>query len=268
MHGILGNKVNMRTFSKNLAGRNPSWRFILLDHRGHGGSPSPAPPHDVEACAADAVETLSSLQLLPTVHLVIGHSFGGKVALEVTRQLHARRSAGSPLHAWVLDSVPDLVPEDETNPESVSSVLAQVGDVPMPVRSKEHLLEELGRRNISKTLADWMTTNLQSDAASGGYVWKFDAQLIDALFRAYKCADYMPFLSSLPAEVCVRLVMASRNPHWTPERIGAIEAAAASSSARGGGEVSLHSVESGHWVHIEAAKAVSALIQEHSMDRL
>ncbi|CAK0809847.1 unnamed protein product [Prorocentrum cordatum] len=211
MHGILGNKVNMRTFSKNLAARNPSWRFILLDHRGHGGSPSPDPPHTVEACAADAVATLSSLQPRPAVRLVIGHSFGGKVALEVARQLHARGGLDAPLHAWVLDSVPGLVPEDQARPESVSSVIAHVGDVPMPVRSKEHLLEELGKRGISKTLANWMTTNLQSDAASGGYVWKFDVQLIDALFRAYKRADYMPFLSSLPARICVRLVMASRS---------------------------------------------------------
>ena len=39
LHGMLGNKRNLRSFTHSLSRANPSWRFVLLDHLGHGSSP-------------------------------------------------------------------------------------------------------------------------------------------------------------------------------------------------------------------------------------
>ena len=55
-----------------------------MDLRGHGDSHDVEPFHTVDACARDVIDLVMELEL--DVELVIGHSFGGKIALEVARR--------------------------------------------------------------------------------------------------------------------------------------------------------------------------------------
>ena len=80
LHGILGSAKNWRTFGRRLAARFPSWRIVLVDLRHHGDSPHLPPPNTLAACAADLERLSAAREERPSV--VIGHSFGGKVALE------------------------------------------------------------------------------------------------------------------------------------------------------------------------------------------
>ena len=171
MHGMLGNKANLRSFSRNLVRNSPGWRFVLIDQRGHGDSAllsSDGRSNTVRTAAEDVLETLEALGTgsdhAGPLGLILGHSFGGKVAVEATCILagvtegdtdtdsvahekfaalrgERRGQRACPLHTWVLDSQLGKVTEDPSNPESVSCVINTVASVAMPVASKDVLVE-------------------------------------------------------------------------------------------------------------------------------
>ncbi|MQM00118.1 hypothetical protein Taro_032852 [Colocasia esculenta] len=88
LHGLLGSGRNWRTFARNLASElaesSSGWRMILVDLRNHGrsaGIEGLDPPHDMVTAARDLANLVKSQNWMwPDV--VIGHSMGGKVALE------------------------------------------------------------------------------------------------------------------------------------------------------------------------------------------
>src|ERR1700730_2570534 len=89
LHGILGSGANWRTFARQITAARPPWGALLVD------IPLPRdsavgfdPPHPLESAARDIV---FAIQARPgtSVHAVLGHSFGGKVGIDVVRQLAA-----------------------------------------------------------------------------------------------------------------------------------------------------------------------------------
>eukprot|EP00277_Geminigera_cryophila_P017026 CAMPEP_0179457796 /NCGR_PEP_ID=MMETSP0799-20121207/41490_1 /TAXON_ID=46947 /ORGANISM="Geminigera cryophila, Strain CCMP2564" /LENGTH=179 /DNA_ID=CAMNT_0021258693 /DNA_START=375 /DNA_END=911 /DNA_ORIENTATION=- len=85
VHGILGTGRNWVPFTRKLLSHFPDYQFILVDMRGHGESHAPGKfgthnsDHTVDVCAQDLENLCKHLGCAPDV--VIGHSFGGKVAL-------------------------------------------------------------------------------------------------------------------------------------------------------------------------------------------
>lgn len=77
LHGLFGAARNLGTVQRPLAKR---FRTIGLDLRNHGASPH-AEGMDYATQAADVRETLAALKALPAV--LLGHSMGGKVAMEL-----------------------------------------------------------------------------------------------------------------------------------------------------------------------------------------
>ena len=99
LHGILGSGANFRGFARRLAASAPGWGFVLVDLRMHGQSQGAPPPHTLAAAAAD-LRRLGEHLGLPIAG-VMGHSFGGKVALAYTA------ASGRELEqTWVLDASP------------------------------------------------------------------------------------------------------------------------------------------------------------------
>ncbi|MEM9728558.1 MAG: alpha/beta hydrolase, partial [Myxococcota bacterium] len=105
LHGILGTRANWRGIARKFVETRPEWGAILVDLREHGDSLGLAPPHTLEATARDVVGLERELQL--PVHGVLGHSFGGKVAL---RWLSLRSGAAQ---CWLIDSSPGAKALDE-----------------------------------------------------------------------------------------------------------------------------------------------------------
>lgn len=90
LHGLLGSGRNWRTFARNLASTistsSPSsdWRMILVDLRNHGrsaGIEGLDRPHDMVNAASDLANLVKS-EGWAWPDVVIGHSMGGKVALQ------------------------------------------------------------------------------------------------------------------------------------------------------------------------------------------
>ncbi|KAF8397920.1 hypothetical protein HHK36_016846 [Tetracentron sinense] len=90
LHGLLGSGRNWKSFSRNLASTlsnsssSADWRLVLVDLRNHGRSAELKglqPPHDMVNAAKDLANLVKS-QGWAWPDVVIGHSMGGKVALQ------------------------------------------------------------------------------------------------------------------------------------------------------------------------------------------
>jgi pimeloyl-ACP methyl ester carboxylesterase len=253
LHGVLGNKKNMRTFSRNLAKSFPDYQIVMIDHRGHGDSAPGEGPHTVDACASDVLSLMDKIGATPDI--VCGHSFGGKVALAVLDTLIERRGL-LPSHVFVLDSLPGVkqVSTSTGGKDTVGEVIDILRAIPLPIESKEALIGQLQGAGLDLGLAQWMTTNIKPDPdGAGHYQWTFDLQCILELFESYKQNDYWPLLHLPPDETQLHFVRAGKNPLWTDDVLEEFEDECP--------DVNLHYLpEADHWVHISAPKEVHAIM--------
>ena len=78
LHGLFGMLDNWRTMGKMLEGQ---YQCILVDLRNHGRSPR-SDEMNYEAMATDVLQLMDSLHIQNTY--LMGHSMGGKVAMQLT----------------------------------------------------------------------------------------------------------------------------------------------------------------------------------------
>jgi pimeloyl-ACP methyl ester carboxylesterase len=98
LHGIYGAGRNWNAVARRFVAATPDWGVLAVDLRGHGSSDRGRPPHTVVSCAED-LAALADLGSVPAPTGVLGHSFGGKVAI-----LFAEMAELS--HLYVIDSTP------------------------------------------------------------------------------------------------------------------------------------------------------------------
>ena len=89
-HGIFGAGRNWASVAKRVVRNRPTWGALLIDLREHGASHDFPAPHTLES-AADDIAALAAVQPPPSA--LLGHSFGGKVALMYLRRHAAANRA-------------------------------------------------------------------------------------------------------------------------------------------------------------------------------
>lgn len=251
LHGALGSGQNFRSFVARLAKLRPDYRFILADLRNHGKSSGAPPPDTLDACADDVIGLLSST---PT-SVLFGHSFGGKVALEVARKLEGTHADGTHtalVQVWVLDSSPGNRDADEGS--EIRRVVQAVERVPVPLQRRADVVPLLRAQGLSEGLASWMTTNL--DRRDDGFVWTFDLERIKTLLLDYDSRDLWPYLDARAASpIDLRFVVAERS-----ERL---DAGIREHLQRLATEGRLHYdllPNAGHWLHVDNPDGLLDLI--------
>ncbi|MEZ4469264.1 MAG: alpha/beta hydrolase [bacterium] len=236
LHGILGQASNLHGLAKALATRHPAWRFVLPDLRGHGGSAGGSPPHTVEACAAD-LAALAAEVGAPRV--VVGHSFGGKVAL-----VYARAHGADDV--WVLDAPPGAA--DPGQDHEVPRVIAATRALAAPFASRDAVTAHFLDRGFGPGIAAWMTTNVARTAA--GLVWKPDLDVVEALLADYFRTDLWGFLAD-PGPVRVHVVRAGRSDRWDAATLQRLAASAVDVRVL---------PDAGHWLHVDDPEGLLALL--------
>ena len=261
LHGILGSHRNWRSFARRLATALPDWRFVLVDQRCHGDSIRLSGPHTVASCAEDLVRLEQHLGC--TVHAVIGHSFGGKVALE-----WAMKSRSQSATVIVLDSpaggtsarVQSSLARGsdsaggplDTDTSAVERVIKAVRMVPMPVTDRRDVADFLHTRGFSVGLASWMTSNLRREGKT--LVWSFDLEGVIELLQDYRQLDYWHVVQAPPLGIDMVQIWAENSDRWLPsDRAQLAEIDHPRSRV-------YRLNDAGHWLHVDNAAGLLALL--------
>ncbi|MBW3534552.1 MAG: alpha/beta hydrolase [Gemmatimonadetes bacterium] len=245
LHGIYGAGRNWGSVARRFVRERPAWGALLVDLRQHGASRGFSPPHTVAAAADDVVEAIRASDV--ETHAILGHSFGGKVALVATR-------VGIPglRQAWVVDSTPGT-----REPEgSAWDMLAILRRNPGPFDARDGAVDALRGEGLPLPLARWMATNVEEEG--GVYRWRIDADDMEALLRSFFAEDAWDVLEAPPEGVSVHVVKAEDSSVLDEAACERVEQA-----GRREGRVHLHRVSGGHWVNADNPDALHALLLEH-----
>lgn len=257
IHGLLGAGKNWRSFTTKLAEQaaaesSRSWRMVLVDQRNHGASTSMHglhPPHSLQSSAADVIR-LMDRQFGGVPQVVIGHSLGGKVALELLMQL-SDRGGEVPKQVWILDAQPNALPRNTDS--DVDKVIREIEQIPLPVPTRKWLYDYMQQRGYSLGLAQWLGSNLAPDDR-GNLRWAFNISGAAAMYHSYKVHSYWDLLGKPPDGTTIHLVRAALSDRWDPDTLTRLDelAAAQTSKEHGVGHLALHVLpKAGHWLHTD-----------------
>lgn len=242
LHGFFGAGRNWSTVARRLTEQRPDWGAVLVDLRLHGGSQGFPPPHTIAACAADLIVLAGAID--GPVRAVLGHSFGGKVALAYV----ARRPA-SLRQGWIVDADPSAA-EPSGDPWAL---LRTVRALPREFKTRHDFVAALGRAGVEHRTADWMATNL--DHSETGYRWRLDFDALDELLADYFRADLWNVVEHAPSGVDLHFVKATRSTAVSEGSVARLRRIAAAT-----GRVVLDEVQGGHWLNADNPDAVAALL--------
>lgn len=254
LHGIMGSKQNWSRFVRHLSMRYPALSITSVDLRCHGLTPHFVGPHTVADCAAD-LDRLGVQIGYPQA--IIGHSFGGKVALHYAADRSREGDLKGLDRVWTLDS--PLSAQPQPGHSEVSRVIAACAELPTPQPTRQAVTEYFTARGFSLGIAQWMTTNLRrltrDESAEGGFTWRFDLSGISELIKSYWQVDGWSLLSEINSDVRLHLLRAERGMRWSQEDAERI--------AREAPHVNTPLLaDSGHWVHIDQLEALIELMWE------
>jgi pimeloyl-ACP methyl ester carboxylesterase len=211
----------------------------------HGQSQGAPPPHTIASAADDLVRLGESLSL--PIAGVMGHSFGGKVALAYA----SRRALPELEQAWVLDASPGTRRDRASETEAVLRTLRAV---PEELPSRERFLEIVAAHGHPRAIADWMAMNLRR--ADDGFRLRLDLDAVEALLDAYFAADLWPVLEHAQGARAFHVVVAGQS-----DALDAADRARLAAIAAREPRVHPHFVaEAGHWVHVDAPDAIFDLV--------
>lgn len=262
LHGMLGRGNNLRSLARRFVDARPGWDALLVDLRGHGASPKSSPDPSLSAAAGDVFALCAGSG---QVAVLIGHSFGGKVALEVARLAHsAGAQAGtaglalpSLAHVVTLDTNPGVRrPSDVTGRDSVVAVLQLLAKLPPVHASRTAFVEALVARGLSRMLAGWLAQSTEaSPTAPGAVRFALDLGELQALLDSYFANDLWPFLSQPPPGLQIHLVIGERSASY-----GAADRERAAQLAATWPQVTVDLLPTDHWVHAEDPEGLLRLL--------
>lgn len=204
LHGIMGSKKNLQSFVRKFVQNHPNYSALVFDLRNHGESSKHWAPFTVDACASDIALACEKLSIKPTA--IIGHSFGGKVAMMAAFRMHGVKQV------WLWDCPPGQIQSEREPSRETSfttlSIIEILESFDWPVASRKALVEQLLRLGVSNAIALWMTTNLIME--KDGLRLIFDPAEMKAMLLDFLRLDGWPVVASLGHHLAVHIVAAER----------------------------------------------------------
>jgi len=237
LHGIYGAGRNWATFARDLVADRPDWAVILADLRLHGHSQGFEPPHTLAACVHDLVELVDRLGA--PADALLGHSFGGKVALMATPALR-------PLQTWAIDSTPSR----RSPGGSAVRMLGILERLPPAFERRSDAVHALEGAGLAPHVARWMATNLER--ADGEYRWRFDLAGIRSLLDDFFRRDLWDVVEEPPRPTEVHVVRATESDVLEPTELERVRAV--------GGRTEAHELHGGHWLHQDNPQGLIGLV--------
>jgi esterase len=254
LHGILGSGANWRTFAKHVVAARPEWGAVLVDLRLHGESQQGfPPPHTLAAAAGDVQELITTLEHesasgAAPVRGVLGHSFGGKVALELARQRN-----GDLDQLFIIDSTPSARP-DGRGSESTRHIVELLTHLPNEFPDRAAFTAWIEAQGVSRPTAMWLAMNVRPLPQTTRFVFRVDIAGIREMLADYFRVDLWGLLEHPPAEAPMEthLVVGGRS--------GVVDQADREHAKRCPKTTLDVIEEADHWVHVDAPDALLALV--------
>ncbi len=249
LHGILGSGANLRTFAKSIVAARPEWGAVLVDLRLHGESQVGfSAPHTVGAAAADVRALIDELDERGPERPVKGlfaHSFGGKVALELTRH----RSDFEQI--FVIDSTPGPRP-DAKGSESTRHIVDLLRDLPHEFPDRSGFTTWIESKGVSRPVAMWLAMNVRPIPNTTRFVFRVDVAGIRQLLDDYFAVDLWNVLEAPHPHTQVHLVAGGRSTVLDP---------ADRERAKRCPDTTLDVIpKADHWVHVDAPDELRAIV--------
>jgi pimeloyl-ACP methyl ester carboxylesterase len=240
LHGIYGRGRNWQAIAKGVVAVRPEYGCWLVDLPYHGASPPATHGDTVSGLAHDVREWLDGEGETPNA--ILGHSYGGKVALAMAAQQPAAR-----LQVWVIDSTPEVKPPSG----SAWGMLEIIRGLPSRFTTREQAAQALVEHGYTQGVGQWMATNLVREG--DGFVWALDFDAMERLLRDFFVTDLWNVLESPAPEHDIHIVKASESRAISDAAVARIEAAS-------GARVHLHHRQGGHWIHAESPQVITELL--------
>lgn len=244
LHGILGTGANFRSFARKVVAAHPTWGAVLVDLRAHGGSRALPAPYTVAAAAAD-LRALEA-QVPGPVRAILGHSFGGKVSLAYLEE-RARRDPHALRRLFLLDSNPGLRPEAKGS-ESTLEVIAMLRTLPETFVARKDFVAAVKATGHTERIAQWLAMNLVRTEDGTAFRFGVDLDAIDALLADYFAHDLWSVLEPPPGDTRVVAINGEKSSVYDDEA----RARLARDAAQWPERVVVHTLDAGHWIHVEA----------------
>ena len=249
LHGILGAGANWRTFAKQLVAGAPGWGVVLVDLRLHGESQEGfSPPHTLGAAARDVMDVVAKLEVERTgkVRGILGHSFGGKVALELATQRE-----GDLDHLFVIDSTPSARPEGKGS-ESTQHIVELLTNLPAEFPDRPAFTNWMEEHGVSRPTAMWLAMNVRAIPNTTRFVFRIDIGGIRELLADYFLTDLWPILEHPRGPMQAHLVVGGRS--------SVVDAADRERARRCPRTTFDVIAEADHWVHVDAPDALKSIV--------
>jgi len=239
LHGAFGSGRSWRAIAQRLADASTGFGGVLPDLREHGRSVGRRRgPHHLEAAARDLHE-------LDDPSLILGHSFGGKLALQ-----YAADRPVSLKQVWVIDSTPAVIDPETGDAWAMIKLLRQL---PKVFDSRDQAVDAMKRRGLSSPVATWMAMNVER--ADDVYRWRFELDGLEALALDFYETDLWHVVENPPADLEIHFVVASEGHMMSPQARDRLQ-----SLGQATGRIHLHDVTGGHWLNVDNPEALVDLI--------
>jgi len=242
LHGIYGSGRNWATVARRVVEERPDWGIVLVDLRLHGASLNMPGPNTVGQCANDLLQLEDHLGLPAAA--VLGHSFGGKVAL-----VRARLPATTLKHIWVIDST--LRVQEPSG--SAWDIIQIARSLPDEFSSRDEVADALVQHGYARPVGQWLAMNLERRGSAFG--WKIDWDGVEGMLRDYFATDVWPVVEAPPGSMHVHIVKATES-----NALGGGSVARIRQAEEATGRVHFHEVSGGHWVNVDNPEAIQQLL--------
>ena len=183
LHGFLGSARNLATLARGLAAGARDYSVYAFDLPGHGDSPPLTADANLATLARAVLGALRRLD--PSPWTLVGHSLGGRVALQIPLLEPAAVA-----HTTLLDITPSALPPGG---ETARVVEALVG-APDSAATRQELRTWFARAGLSSSLTDWLLLNLVRDGDR--LRWRIDRGALAALYPRINAEDLWPAIEA------------------------------------------------------------------------
>lgn len=180
MHGLFGSKQNWKALSKAMAHRLNT-RVITLDLRNHGES-GHSEEHDYANMVNDVVHFLKEQSVDKPI--VIGHSMGGKVAMNLALK-----------HAAHLDRlvVVDMAPVKVKLSTEFAKYVGSMKEIQDANVKKQSEADTIMKKTVSDLgVRQFLLTNLKRDATGDGYSFRIPFETLGNSLEKLGHFDFVP----------------------------------------------------------------------------